>query len=76
LPFLASRRGGAQGDSHVRPPRFRGKAPPAGLDENLVTRRLEVALEEIRGEGWRDEITNLDPAKTQGGQLNISIPCR
>ena len=38
--------------------------PPPRPYEELVTRRLEAALEEIRGEGWRAEITNLDPAKT------------
>jgi len=37
---------------------------PSCLYEELVTRRLDAALEEIRGEGWRDEITNLEPAKT------------
>ena len=36
---------------------------PPGLYEELVTRRLEAALEEIRGEGWRDEVANLDPAE-------------
>ena len=35
---------------------------PPGLYEELVTRRLEAALEEIRGQGWHREITNLDPA--------------
>ena len=39
---------------------------PPGLYEELITRRLEAALEEIRGEGWRDEITNLDPAEAPG----------
>ena len=33
---------------------------PPGLYEELVTRRLEAALDEIRGQGWQDEITNLD----------------
>ena len=37
-----------------------------GLYEELVTRRLEAALEEIRGEGWRDEVANLDPAEAPG----------
>ena len=27
---------------------------------------LEAALEEIRDEGWRDQITNLDPAEAPG----------
>jgi len=39
---------------------------PPGLYEELVTRRLEAALDEIRGEGWRDEITSLDPAEAPG----------
>ena len=39
---------------------------PPGLYEELVTRRFEAALEEIRGEGWRDEIENLDPAEAPG----------
>ena len=39
---------------------------PPGLYEELVTRRLEAALDEIRGEGWRDEIENLDPAEAPG----------
>ncbi|MEE4271573.1 MAG: hypothetical protein V2I67_07865 [Thermoanaerobaculales bacterium] len=39
---------------------------PPGLYEELVTRRLEAALDEIRGEGWRDEIDNLDPAEAPG----------
>ncbi len=39
---------------------------PPGLYEELVTRRLEAALEEIRGEGWWDEIGNLDPGETPG----------
>jgi hypothetical protein len=39
---------------------------PPGLYEELVTRRLEAALDEIRGEGWRDEINNLDPAEPPG----------
>jgi hypothetical protein len=39
---------------------------PPGFYEELITRRLEVALEEIRGEGWHDEITNLDPAEAPG----------
>lgn len=39
---------------------------PPGLYEELVTRRLDAALEEIRGAGWRDEITNLDPAEAPG----------
>ena len=39
---------------------------PPGLYEELVTRRLEAALEEIRGEGWRDEVTKLDPAEAPG----------
>lgn len=39
---------------------------PPGLYEELVTRRLETALEEIRGEGWKDEIENLDPAEAPG----------
>jgi hypothetical protein len=34
-----------------------------GLYEELVTRRLEAALDEICGEGWHREITNLDPAE-------------
>ena len=37
-----------------------------GLYEELVTRRLEAALEEIRGQGWRDEVANLDPAEAPG----------
>ena len=28
---------------------------PPGLYEELVTHRLDAALEEIRGESWRDE---------------------
>jgi len=36
--------------SHAPKPR----RPPC-LYEELVTRRLEAALEEIRGAGWRDE---------------------
>ena len=39
---------------------------PPGLYEELVTRRLEAALEEIRGEGWRDEVASLDPAEAPG----------
>ena len=39
---------------------------PPGLYEELVTRRLEAALEEIRGAGWRDEVDNLDPAEAPG----------
>ena len=39
---------------------------PPGLYEELVTRRLEAALEETRGEGWKDEISNLDPAEAPG----------
>ena len=39
---------------------------PPGLYEELVTRRLEAALEEIRGEGWKDEIESLDPAEAPG----------
>ena len=39
---------------------------PPGLYEELVTRRLEAALDEIRGEGWRDEIESLDPAEAPG----------
>jgi superfamily II DNA or RNA helicase/HKD family nuclease len=39
---------------------------PPGLYEELVTHRLEAALEEIRGEGWRDEIESLDPAEAPG----------
>ena len=39
---------------------------PPGLYEELVTRRLEAALEEIRGEGWRDEVATLDPAEAPG----------
>jgi hypothetical protein len=35
---------------------------PPGLNEELVTRRLEAALDEIRGEWWRDEIESLDPS--------------
>ena len=46
--------------ARARPPR------PPGLYEELVTRRLEAALEEIRGEGWRDEVANLDPAEAPG----------
>jgi superfamily II DNA or RNA helicase/HKD family nuclease len=37
-----------------------------GLYEELVTRRLEAVLEEIRGKGWRDEVTLLDPAEAPG----------
>jgi hypothetical protein len=37
---------------------------PPGLYEELVTRRLEAALDEIRGEGWQDKITNLNAAET------------
>ena len=39
---------------------------PPGLYEELITRRLEAALEEIRGEGWREEVANLDPARPGG----------
>ena len=39
---------------------------PPGLYEELVTRRLEAALEGIRGEGWRDEIERLDPTEAPG----------
>ena len=39
---------------------------PPGHYEELVTRRLEAALDEIRGEGWKDEINNLDPAEAPG----------
>jgi len=39
---------------------------PPGLYEELVTRRLEAALDEIGGEGWMDEVTNLDPAEAPG----------
>jgi len=28
---------------------------PPGLYEELITRRLEAAFEEIRGKSWRDE---------------------
>ena len=34
--------------------------------EELVTRRLETALEEIRGQGWRDEVQQVDPAEAAG----------
>jgi hypothetical protein len=40
--------------------------PPPGLYEELITRPREAALEEIRGQGWQDEITNLDPAEAPG----------
>jgi len=39
---------------------------PPGLYEELVTRRLEAALDEIRGEGWMGEVANLDPAEAPG----------
>ena len=39
---------------------------PPGLSEELVTPRLEAALDEIRGDGWRDEIDSLDPAEAPG----------
>ncbi len=39
---------------------------PPGLYEELVTRRLEAALEEIRGQGWQDEVEQLDPAEAPG----------
>ena len=39
---------------------------PPGLYEELVTRRLEAALEEIRGQGWRDEVEQLDAAEAPG----------
>ncbi len=39
---------------------------PPGLYEELITRRLEAALDEIRGQGWQDEITSLDPAEAPG----------
>ena len=39
---------------------------PPGLYEELITRRLEAALEEIRGEGWREEIDDLDAAEAPG----------
>ena len=39
---------------------------PPGLYEELITRRLEAALEEIRGEGRRDEVEQLDPAGAPG----------
>jgi hypothetical protein len=35
---------------------------PPDLYEELVTRRLEAALEKIRSGGWRDEIESLDPS--------------
>ncbi len=36
---------------------------PPGLYEELITRRLEAVLEEVRGEGWREEVGNLDAAE-------------
>jgi hypothetical protein len=39
---------------------------PPGLYEELVTRRLGAALDEIRGQGWRDEVEQLDPAEAPG----------
>ena len=44
---------------------FKSVRPP-GVYEELITRRLEAALEEIRGQGWRDEVANLDPARPGG----------
>jgi len=39
---------------------------PPGLYEELITRRLEAALKEVRGEGWREEIDDLDAAEAPG----------
>ena len=36
---------------------------PPGLYEELVTRRLEAVLAEVRSEGWREEVGNLDAAE-------------
>jgi len=47
-------------------PRTSKPARPPGLYEELITRRLEAALSEIRGQGWRDEIEQLDPAEAPG----------
>ena len=42
------------------------RSRPSGLYEELVTRRLEAALADIRSKGWQDEITSLDPAEAPG----------
>jgi len=44
---------------------------PPGLYEELVTLRLEVALEEIHGEGWHREIIYPDPAEAPGAPADL-----
>ena len=46
---------------------------PPGLYEEFATRRLEAALEEIRGEGWRDEIENLDYRRLQTAEGPLKL---
>ncbi len=39
------------------------KKKPAGLYEELVTPRLEATLHELRAAGWKDDLSDVDPAE-------------